>query len=283
MTEARGQFKAKAATSTWSTIREGFFKPSDDPYNQPYVRSPTPEAPDEAPVVVGSSADLAPPSANHPPPATGGLQTPAQLRAERERREVIEAQKAIEAKQALALLRQEQIERGEDPDEADDPTATVYRDASGQRIDVKLEKAERARLERERVEREMKKMEWGKGLVQREDKEVRKREEARLAAKPLARYADDEDMNDELRDQERWNDPAAAFLTVSYSHGALSLSQGFADCCRVCVGRRRRRSRGRARQGSRATLARRHRRTGSGSRRGTGGTGWTGAMGGRPR
>lgn len=139
------------------------------------------------------------------------------MRAERERREAVEAQKAFEAKQALALLRQEQIARGEDPDEADDPTATVYRDASGQRIDVKLEKAERARLERERVEREMKKMEWGKGLVQREDKEARKREEARVAAKPLARYADDEDMNDELKDQDRWNDPAAAFLTVSSS------------------------------------------------------------------
>lgn len=29
------------------------------------------------------------------------------------------------------------------------------------------------------------------------------------------RYADDEDLNDELKDTERWNDPAAGFLTVS--------------------------------------------------------------------
>lgn len=28
------------------------------------------------------------------------------------------------------------------------------------------------------------------------------------------RYADDEDMNNELKEQERWNDPAANFLTV---------------------------------------------------------------------
>lgn len=216
VTESRGQFKAKAATSTWSTIRPGSTQPNNDPYDQPYVRTPTPEAPDEAPVVVGTSADLAPPPlAPHPPPATGGLQTPAQLRQERERREAIEAQKAMEAKHALALLRAEQVERGEDPDEADDPSVTVYRDSSGKRIDVKLEKAERARLERERVEREMKKMEWGKGLVQREDKEARKKEQERVAAKPLARYADDEDMNDELKDRDRWNDPAAAFLTVS--------------------------------------------------------------------
>lgn len=30
-----------------------------------------------------------------------------------------------------------------------------------------------------------------------------------------ARHADDEDMNNEMRQEERWNDPAAAFLTVS--------------------------------------------------------------------
>jgi pre-mRNA-splicing factor CWC26 len=29
----------------------------------------------------------------------------------------------------------------------------------------------------------------------------------------LARYADDKDLNEELKEQERWNDPAAAFLT----------------------------------------------------------------------
>lgn len=29
------------------------------------------------------------------------------------------------------------------------------------------------------------------------------------------RYADDEDLNEELKEKERWNDPAAGFLTVS--------------------------------------------------------------------
>lgn len=38
----------------------------------------------------------------------------------------------------------------------------------------------------------------------------------------MHRYADDEDMNDELKERERWNDPAAAFLTVS--HSPLSIS-----------------------------------------------------------
>lgn len=34
------------------------------------------------------------------------------------------------------------------------------------------------------------------------------------------RYADDADMNREMREVERWNDPAAAFLTVSPRGGA---------------------------------------------------------------
>lgn len=40
----------------------------------------------------------------------------------------------------------------------------------------------------------------------------------------LNRYADDEDMNDELKERERWNDPAANFLTVSFP---LSLLRRF--------------------------------------------------------
>lgn len=30
----------------------------------------------------------------------------------------------------------------------------------------------------------------------------------------LRRHADDAEMNEEMRETERWNDPAAAFLTV---------------------------------------------------------------------
>jgi pre-mRNA-splicing factor CWC26 len=38
----------------------------------------------------------------------------------------------------------------------------------------------------------------------------------------FARYADDKDLNEELKAQDRWNDPAAAFLTVSnFSFSAL--------------------------------------------------------------
>ena len=91
---------------------------------------------------------------------------------------------------------------------------TVYRDASGRRIDTKAERAEAARKKREREELEAKKMEWGKGLVQRDEEEKRKERLEREKNKDLAVYADDKDLNEELMAKERWNDPAAAFLSV---------------------------------------------------------------------
>ena len=58
-------------------------------------------------------------------------------------------------------------------------------------------------------------MEWGKGLVQREEQEKRKLEMEKNKTKGFARYADDKDLNEDLKATDRWNDPAAAFLTVS--------------------------------------------------------------------
>lgn len=56
-------------------------------------------------------------------------------------------------------------------------------------------------------------MEWGKGLVQREEEQARKKRMEEEKFKPLARYKDDEELNEELKDRDRWNDPAAMFLT----------------------------------------------------------------------
>lgn len=72
------------------------------------------------------------------------------------------------------------------------PTAeqmeTVYRDASGRKIDTKAAKAEAARLKREQEEMEAKRMEWGKGIVQREDQEKKRREMELERGKGFERY-----------------------------------------------------------------------------------------------
>jgi pre-mRNA-splicing factor CWC26 len=80
---------------------------------------------------------------------------------------------------------------------------------------MKAEMAEAARRKREAEEKEAKKMEWGKGLVQREEKEQERALMEKERHKGFARRADDAELNEELKAKELWNDPAAAFITVS--------------------------------------------------------------------
>ncbi|KIY43942.1 hypothetical protein FISHEDRAFT_67691 [Fistulina hepatica ATCC 64428] len=96
---------------------------------------------------------------------------------------------------------------------------TVYRDASGRKIDTKAARAEAARLKREREERDAQKMVWGKGLVQRDEAAKLKEELEKNKSRPFSRYADDEELNAEQRAKQLWNDPAAAFLTNKKAKG----------------------------------------------------------------
>ena len=98
---------------------------------------------------------------------------------------------------------------------------TVYRDSSGRKIDTKAARAEAARLKRLREEKEAQKMEWGKGLVQKDEAEKRRQELEKQRGTTFARHADDKDLNEELKAKELWNDPAAAFLTVSFLNNFL--------------------------------------------------------------
>lgn len=80
-------------------------------------------------------------------------------------------------------------------------------------MDRVAEKIEAAAAKRREIEKQERQMEWGKGLVQREEEQARKKRMEEEKFKPLARYKDDEELNEELKDRERWNDPAAMFLT----------------------------------------------------------------------
>lgn len=160
--------------SGWTTLQEGIKR----------EESPPPAA-DEQPVVVDNSAQE---------PFVGGLVAASQLK------------KVLPTKaEAQTTATAEEIARAQE---------TVYRDATGKKIDTKAARAEAARLKREREEKEAQKMEWGKGLVQREEREKRRLELQKQQGKAF-RHADDEDLNEEQKAKELWNDPAAAFLTVS--------------------------------------------------------------------
>lgn len=142
-----------------------------------------PPAEDEKPVVV-----------EEPKGFMGGLMSASQL------------QKAMGKKDVTPSVTAEEIAQAQE---------TVYRDASGKKIDTKAARAEAARLKREREEKEAQKMEWGKGLVQREEKERERLELEKQRGRKFARHVDDADLNEELKAKELWNDPAAAFLTVN--------------------------------------------------------------------
>ncbi|KNE57272.1 hypothetical protein AMAG_03004 [Allomyces macrogynus ATCC 38327] len=84
--------------------------------------------------------------------------------------------------------------------------ATVYRDKMGRRVAVEDVYRDAETKEREREEKKRRDYEWGLGKVQRDQA----RERSRAAAEgPFARTADDVDLNRELRDRDRWGDPAA--------------------------------------------------------------------------
>ncbi|EDV93590.1 BUD13 homolog [Drosophila grimshawi] len=53
---------------------------------------------------------------------------------------------------------------------------------------------------------------WGKGLKQLEDQRTRHAEMAHEAAKPVARYANDEDLDRHLREQEHADDPMLEYM-----------------------------------------------------------------------
>ncbi|KAJ7714947.1 Pre-mRNA-splicing factor of RES complex-domain-containing protein [Mycena olivaceomarginata] len=119
---------------------------------QPGVKEETPP-PDEQPQVVDT-------------PFVGGLVTAQQLK------------KALPQTNVEPTATAEEIALAQE---------TVYRDATGKKINTKAARAEAARLKREREEKEAQKMEWGKGL--------------------------------EMKAKELWNDPAAQFLTKKRAKG----------------------------------------------------------------
>ena len=165
--------------SGWTTIQEGDTREDGSP----------PPTADELPQIAGVVEDAA-------PTVSGGLLTKAQLR------------------KKLGPKPSEKGKRAEETEEIARQQETVYRDASGRKIDMKAEKAEAARRKREAEEKEAKKLEWGKGLAQREEKEQERAMMEKERHKGFARHADDVDLNEEQKAKELWNDPAAAFLTV---------------------------------------------------------------------
>lgn len=136
-----------------------------------------------------------------------GLQSAQQLKAE------IEAKKKRESDRFKAAT---VTDLGKD-------AATVYRDRHGKKLDGLTE------LMRSQKGQELASddagMEWGKGLVQQQAQQNRVDDEAYEAAKPLARYADDADLEAMQKAAPRWGDPMAHLVASQTKKRKLSKAE----------------------------------------------------------
>ncbi|MCJ1394448.1 Pre-mRNA-splicing factor cwc26 [Xylographa bjoerkii] len=121
------------------------------------------------------------------------------------------AQVAAQIKHAKDAERQRFAEGG--AEESGKGQETIYRDASGRIINLAMKRAEARKKAEEEAAKAAAELEAQKGDVQRAQLSKRKEELAEAKFLPVARYADDEDLNDELKERDRWNDPAAQFLS----------------------------------------------------------------------
>ncbi|KZF21229.1 hypothetical protein L228DRAFT_240099 [Xylona heveae TC161] len=124
------------------------------------------------------------------------------------------------AEQVTAALRKRQAEelRRFREEQGGDPTSgmgqeTIYRDASGRIINVAMKRAEARRKAEEEAAKKQAELEAQKGDVQRVQRDQKRQQLQDAKYMTVARYADDVDLNAELKDRERWNDPAAQFLS----------------------------------------------------------------------
>lgn len=101
----------------------------------------------------------------------------------------------------------------QDPRESGKGQETIYRDASGRIINIAMQRQEARKKMEEEEEKKRQVVELNKGDVQLVRQAERKRELEDAKYLTLARYADDKELNEDMKDQDRWNDPAAAFLT----------------------------------------------------------------------
>ncbi|XP_050080620.1 BUD13 homolog [Anopheles maculipalpis] len=125
-----------------------------------------------------------------------GLQDAASLREENEKHR---------ARERDALMKMSDDVSGRYAD-------TVVRDKSGRRRDVEKElREELAKRKHDEKKKEVYSR-WGKGVKQAEDYKAQLQEAAHEMEKPLARYADDKDLDEYLKQQERDGDPMLEYL-----------------------------------------------------------------------
>ncbi|XP_044269487.1 BUD13 homolog [Tribolium madens] len=109
--------------------------------------------------------------------------------------------------------REDQMFKTLSKDVSGENAETVHRNRKTGQIRNLEEEEEIQRKKREKEEENKEKYSrWGRGLVQVENREQQIQEQLHEMSKPLARYADDEDLERYLKEQEREGDPMLAYI-----------------------------------------------------------------------
>lgn len=186
----------KARTSVWQTVGAPAPSSSDQAAADAIIASAASEhnaralADEDAPAIDDTE------SAKMESGAHAGLQTADQVTAQLKRRQQAEK---------VQLLQDSNAHTGANSE-------TIYRDASGRIINVAMKRAEARKKAEAEAAKAAAELEAQKGDVQRAAAAQRKEDLKEAKYLPLARHADDVEMNEELKGRERWNDPAAGFL-----------------------------------------------------------------------
>lgn len=138
-----------------------------------------------------------------------GLQTAADTAA------LLRAEEAREDEERRRSSRQKKT-RQQQKDNADadaDPTQeTIYRDATGRRIDISLRRQELRAAELAKIAAEKKERESAMGDVQLQARAQAKEELENAKFLTLGRSAEDEELNERQKEELRWDDPMAAYM-----------------------------------------------------------------------
>lgn len=133
----------------------------------------------------------------------GGLQTRDEAAAESTRRKRNEAAQWARESQGGSS-------KSKNKDKVEE---TVYRDATGRRIDISMRRSEAKKEMDEKARKELEGKEAQKGDIQLLAQAKRREELDEARFMTVARGVDDIQMNEELKEVERWNDPAMQFLS----------------------------------------------------------------------
>ena len=173
---------------------------------------------ESGPVIVDSSSTTTNDNPNGAPRMTSGAKAGLQTAADTAALEAAERSERERERKALKAGRKSHKSRSADPSSSTDPSQpptedqTVFRDATGRRIDISAARhtARQAQLAAERAKKA--ELESAMGAVQLRQKQERKQELEEAKFLTVGRGEDDEEMNEELRGVRRWGDTMAGYV-----------------------------------------------------------------------